>query len=203
MVRSVSMHGMKEELCVIVNEENEVIGAEPRSRTVSQRLLGRGSYCLVLNEKRELLVSRRSLKKDVYPGLLDTVISGVCQYGEDYLDTAIRELVEELGLNKDQEKVLSSESRLTPLGIFPYKDRYCHVFGCAFLYRHSGPISLQEDEVDAAQWMPLADVEGLLQDEDQVQLEGSKTEAEARANNKFTPVGKHILQTFKNQIKDA
>ena len=181
-------HGKQEELCVIVNEMNEVVGSATRSRTVSGRLLGRGAYCLVVNDQRELLVSARSLSKDVYPGLLDTVISGVCQVGEEYLDTAIRELIEELGLDESQKKALLSKDTLSTLGIFPYQDDYCHVFGCAFLYRHSGPIRLQEEEVDSAQWMPLSAVEDLL-------LRGAE-------DSRFTPVGKHILQTYIDRIRD-
>ena len=190
----------KEERCVIVNEQNQVIGSQPRSITVSQRLLGRGSYCLVVNDKIELLVSKRSMTKDLYPGMLDTVISGVCQDRrvqghskiEEYRDTAERELVEELGLNEDQRRALSNDETLTLLGIFPYKDNYCHVFGCAFIYHHSGQMSLQEEEVDAARWMPLSEVVELL--------EAGKDSLSAGNSTSFTPVGRHILCLYMDRL---
>lgn len=99
-----------------MNEDNEVVGAEPRSVTVKNRLLGRGAYVLVFNSKSELLVSRRSDKKDCYPSLLDCVIAGVVRYGDSYEDTARRELGEEIGLTHAEQLQVCSlveQPRLT------------------------------------------------------------------------------------------
>eukprot|EP00955_Chlamydomonas_euryale_P079902 363357-Chlamydomonas_euryale.AAC.1 len=45
------------------DENNTVVGAEPRSVTVRNRLLGRGAYTLVFNQSNELLVSKRTASK--------------------------------------------------------------------------------------------------------------------------------------------
>lgn len=45
------------------DENNNVVGAQPRSVTVRKRLLGRGAYTLVFNSKGQLLVSKRSQLK--------------------------------------------------------------------------------------------------------------------------------------------
>jgi isopentenyldiphosphate isomerase len=47
------------EMCVIVDEHNNVVGAATRHETVSKRLLGRGAYVLVFNSAGQLFVSRR------------------------------------------------------------------------------------------------------------------------------------------------
>jgi isopentenyldiphosphate isomerase len=47
------------EMCVIVDEHNNLIGAATRHETVSKRLLGRGAYVLVFNSTGQLFVSRR------------------------------------------------------------------------------------------------------------------------------------------------
>lgn len=67
----------RQEMCVIVDENNQVVGSATRKETVSRRLLGRGSYVLVFNAAQQLFVSKRSHSKDCYPGCLDVTISGV------------------------------------------------------------------------------------------------------------------------------
>ncbi|KXZ50213.1 hypothetical protein GPECTOR_17g850 [Gonium pectorale] len=153
------------------DEDNRVVGAEPRDVTVRNRLLGRGAYVLVSNREGELLVSKRSSSKDVYPGHWDVVIAGVVRAGEEYEDTAARELAEEIGVSEDEAR-----RGLRRLFVFPYQDRYCHVWGCAFEFTHSGgELRLQEDEVDWAGFKSMEQVARML------------------AEEQFTPVGRHIL----------
>ncbi|KAG2498551.1 hypothetical protein HYH03_003302 [Edaphochlamys debaryana] len=160
------------EYCVIVDEQNRVVGHEPRDVTVRNRLLGRGSYVLVSNGAGELLVSKRSSRKDVYPGHWDVVISGVVCRGEEYEDTAARELAEEIGVSEE-----AARAGLRRLVVFPYEDSSCHVWGCAFAYRHEGgPLRLQEEEVDWAGFKSWEEVQRML------------------AQERFTPVGRHILE---------
>lgn len=54
---------------------------------MAQRMLGRGSYVLLRDCAGRLFVSKRSERKDVYPGKLDVVISGVVCAGESYKQT--------------------------------------------------------------------------------------------------------------------
>ncbi|EFJ50066.1 hypothetical protein VOLCADRAFT_89051 [Volvox carteri f. nagariensis] len=170
------LHATKpKEYCVIVDEHNRVVGAEPRDVTVRNRLLGRGSYVFVTNDLGELLVSKRSMKKDVYPGHWDVVIAGVVQAGEEYEDTAARELSEEIGVSEE-----GARAGLRRLFVFPYRDATCHVWGCAFTFNHSGgELRLQEDEVDWAGFRSWEQVGQMLQKE------------------QFTPVGRHILELYR------
>eukprot|EP01025_Chloroclados_australasicus_P023183 TRINITY_DN23589_c0_g1_i1.p1 TRINITY_DN23589_c0_g1~~TRINITY_DN23589_c0_g1_i1.p1 ORF type:complete len:195 (+),score=32.48 TRINITY_DN23589_c0_g1_i1:72-656(+) len=175
--RKVASQGANEEMCVIVDENNKVLRGEPRSVTVSQRLLGRGSYVAVVNSKQELLVSKRSDSKDVYPGHLDTVISGVCMYGEEYEDTAIRELSEELGLLDAAAESIALEQPT----IFRWQDEICDVWGCAYIARYDGDLELQTEEVDWARFVPLSEVKTML------------------TERSFTPVGRHVLEILQLQ----
>lgn len=162
-----------------MDENNQVLRGEPRDITVSQRLLGRGSYVLVFDGQGRLLVSRRSGSKDVYPGHWDVVISGVVRYGEQYEDTALRELSEELGAPTS-----ALEPTLRRLFTFPYEDAYCHVFGAAFKCVYDGPLALQAEEVTQGEFMELDKV------------------AEMLATHRFVPVGKLILQRFLGEGRD-
>lgn len=112
-----------------------MVGAEPRDKTVRERLLGRGAYTLVFNSGGDLLVSKRSSSKDCYPGQLDVVCAGVVRAGESYRETALRELEEEIGFHGGTD--------LEELFVFPYEDSTCRVWGCAFRATFDGPLRLQ------------------------------------------------------------
>lgn len=106
------------EMCVIVDEHNNVVGAATRRETVSKRLLGRGAYVLVFDGAGRLFVSKRSAAKDCYPGRLDVTVSGVVNAGEEYKDTAARELQEEIGVPARE-----AAAGLRRLFVFPYQVR--------------------------------------------------------------------------------
>jgi isopentenyldiphosphate isomerase len=165
-----------QEMCVIVDEDNNVVGAQPRDITVRNRLLGRGSYVLLFNQQKQLFVSKRSISKDVYPGFLDVVISGVVTEGEEYLDTAARELEEEVGVPES-----AARHGLQQLFIFPYQDSVCHVWGAAFSFSWDGPVSFRDKEVEWGRFMSLQEVEEQLK------------------VSQFTPVGQHILTLYLQQ----
>lgn len=170
-------HG-REEMCVIVNENNVVIGAAPRRETVAKRLLGRGAYVLLFDGQGKLFVSRRSAHKDVYPGRLDVVISGVVQQGEQYADTAARELEEEVGV-----PCRAAAAALRTLFEFRWQDDVCDVWGCAFQLTWDGPVVFVDAEVTEGGFMSLDELKSVLRaDEDA-----------------FTPVGRHVLRRYLEQ----
>ena len=87
-----------EEIVTIVDEENRVVGAAPRSRMRADGLPHRATYILVFNDEGELFVQKRTTVKDIYPGYHDVATGGVVLSGESYEDAAKRELAEELGI---------------------------------------------------------------------------------------------------------
>jgi isopentenyl-diphosphate delta-isomerase type 1 len=89
---------MDDELLYQVDELDRVIGPRPRGELHRLRLRHRAVHILVFNEREELLLQKRSLSKDINPGLWDTSAAGHVDYGESYDDCARRELEEELGL---------------------------------------------------------------------------------------------------------
>jgi len=87
-----------DEIVAIVDEKNNVIGAESRSTMRSKGLIYRASYILVFNSKEQIFVQKRTLTKDVYPGYYDVATGGVVLAEETYEESAERELEEELGI---------------------------------------------------------------------------------------------------------
>ena len=87
-----------DELVAIVDENNNVTGAATRREMRARGLPHRATYIAIFNSRGELYVQRRTMTKDVYPGLLDPVAGGVVQAGESYAESAARELAEEMGI---------------------------------------------------------------------------------------------------------
>jgi len=82
---------------VVVNERDEVLGAEFMMDAITKGLIRRAARIYVFNESGQLLVQQRS-KKVLKPLLLDQSAAGHVDEGETYEQAAYRELKEELGI---------------------------------------------------------------------------------------------------------
>ena len=89
---------MVEYLCW-VDEEDNLIGRASREECHSKRLIHRSVYIFVLNSEGKLLLQKRSMSKDLYPGYYTGSATGHVDYGESYEEAAHRELKEELGID--------------------------------------------------------------------------------------------------------
>lgn len=89
----------KAEMFEIVDEQDRVIGQAPRSRCHGDpSLIHRVAHVLVFNRQGDLLLQKRSEDKDIQPGRWDTSVGGHLAPGETYLEAALREMEEELGI---------------------------------------------------------------------------------------------------------
>src|ERR1039457_539455 len=89
---------MSEEIFDVVNERDEVVGQNTRREVHARGLWHRAVHVLVFNAHGEVFLQKRSMKKDRQPGAWDSSCSGHVDSGENYDETAVRELREELGL---------------------------------------------------------------------------------------------------------
>ena len=64
----------------------------------------RASHVWIINSNNELLISLRSLTKDIFPGYWTMSAGGHVNAGEDSLDGAVRELEEEIGLRLAKDR---------------------------------------------------------------------------------------------------
>lgn len=109
------------------------------------------------NGRVQVLLQKRSLEKDSFPGRLDTSSAGHIQAGDEPLASAIRELGEELG-------IAAAPEDLEPAGYFDiryekefhgalFKDNeYSHVY----VYRKPVDIdklTLQKEEIESVVWV--------------------------------------------------
>lgn len=100
-------------------------------------------------QKGEILIQKRSKNKDTHPGLWDVSVAGHIGAGEDIVNSAIREVKEEIGLD-------ITKKELYKIGVFKYscqhhKDLLDREFHHTFLCELKIPLTkleMQENEVD-------------------------------------------------------
>ena len=86
----------KEEWLPIVDEKGEVTGQAPRSICHSgSKLLHPVVHLHITNDRHELFLQKRSMKKDLLPGMWDTAVGGHIGVNEKVEDALKREASEE------------------------------------------------------------------------------------------------------------
>lgn len=107
----------------------------------------------------EALLQKRAKNKDSFPGRFDTSSAGHIQAGDEPLQSALRELKEELGIE-------ATEKDLKFVGTFPiryemeFHEKLFKDSEIAFVYLYKKPVEkknlvLQKDEVEAVEWFEL------------------------------------------------
>ncbi len=98
-----------EELLEVVDYKGNVIACVPRNAVHGDpSLMHRVVHVLVCNTRGDILLQKRSMRKDVAPGKWDTSVGGHVGVGEDLLSSSKREMNEELGINGHEPEVLYS-----------------------------------------------------------------------------------------------
>lgn len=158
-----------EEIVLIVDERNQVVGSAPRRVMRAQGLTHRATYILVFNSRGRIFVQQRTRTKDIYPGYYDVAAGGVVQAGEGYEVSALRELEEELGI---RGKPLQRHFD------FFYQSHDNRVWGRVFSCRHDGPFVLQKEEVASGEFMDPFEV------------------IEHNRGRPFTPDSQYVLERY-------
>lgn len=159
---SAALNGRPMELLDILNEDGEKSGMI-RERGVAHRQgsLHPTAHVWVIRNREDgghdVLLQKRSAGKDSYPGYYDISAAGHVAAGEDCLETAVRELEEELGIT-------AVPGELEPAGVCRGKAESVF-YGRAFkdyelshVYLYQKPVKiqemkLQESEVEEVKWV--------------------------------------------------
>lgn len=147
------MHGQNggsaDELVEEVDRAGDVVRVVTRAQMRAQRLRHRSVFIGVLNDDDQLLVHRRALTKDVWPGAWDVCVGGVAGVGENWQTAAERELAEELG-------IVGCEVDL--LGLGAYEDAEVKLVASCFVVRCNGPFTFADGEITEAHWVHTAEL---------------------------------------------
>ncbi len=140
---------MPEEFLEIVNEKGEVTGLAPRSRIHGDpALMHRVAHVLVFNGKGQILLQKRSMKKDVAPGMWDTSVGGHVDPGESPEEAARREMLEELGV----------QSPLKFLHSYIHSNAYETELVHTFLAIKDGGFKFDPGEIDEIRFWDLEEI---------------------------------------------
>lgn len=151
------------ELLDIVNEYGEPTGETvERAKAHREGLMHRTSHVWLLRRKGgsvQILLQKRSAEKLSHPGCYDISSAGHIPAGQDFAESAVRELGEELGITaSEDELVFCGDRRISWDGFFggaPYLDRqYSRVF-CLWRDIDESGFTLQKEEVDSVRWFDL------------------------------------------------
>lgn len=139
-----------EEWFDIVDDDDRIVGRATRADCHGNPgLIHRVAHVLVLNRKEQILLQKRSMSKDVQPGRWDTSVGGHLDPGESYLDAALREMREELGIVD------------VPLQ-FLYHSRIRNHFEsenvATYLTRYNGEIRFDPGEIDAVRFFSAEEI---------------------------------------------
>lgn len=88
-----------ERILNIVDEEGNVVGEATREEIHKKGLLHKEVHVWFYTPKGEIIFQRRAKDKDTNPNLLTATASGHVEIGESYIETAIKEVEEETGLD--------------------------------------------------------------------------------------------------------
>ncbi len=147
--------GSPDEQACLVDESGAVVGAAARADVRRDNLLHAATAVLVRHPDGRIYVSRRSPDKDWAPSAHDAAAGGIVQHGEPVVESAARELAEELGI---------SGVPLRPLLTGLYEDATVRCFEHCFETTYGGVVTHADGEVVWGDWMTLGELGRLLQD---------------------------------------
>lgn len=137
----------------IVDETDNVINTVPRSEMRKNNLRHRTSYFLVFNSRGEILITKRSKTKDIYPGLYE-IPGGTLGKSELYEESAYREIKEELGIKNAKLKFLFD---------FLYEDETTKEISKVYSCVYDGEIKPQEEEIESYFFISIEKLKKMIQ----------------------------------------
>jgi len=144
-----------EEVGVLVDDDDRVIGTAPRGEIRTRNLPHRGVAIIVRNPGGDIYVHRRTPAKDVFPDMYDMVVGGMVSAGESYEEAARRELAEEVGIEGVEPSFL-------------LKHRYRGDKNNAWISFYEvvwpGPIRHQEEEISWGAYMTEKEIVAKLRE---------------------------------------
>ncbi|MSU65283.1 MAG: NUDIX domain-containing protein [Opitutus sp.] len=139
-----------EEWFDVVNDRDEVVGRATRREVHATGLWHRAVHVLVFDRAGRVFLQKRTILKDLSPGLWDSSCSGHLDAGEDYDPAAVRELQEEIGV-----RVVTTPERW-------FRVEPCVETGWEFVWvyrlRHDGPLTLEPKEIQYGEWVAPAEI---------------------------------------------
>jgi 16S rRNA (adenine1518-N6/adenine1519-N6)-dimethyltransferase len=137
------VHG---EMFDVVDENDRVLRQASRHEVHKNGWRHRAVHIFVFNRAGDLFLQKRSRWKDVFPGRWDSSAAGHLNAGDDYEQTALREVHEEMGVHVPRVELLAKIEAGPMTG---------HEFVHLFRAEHEGPFRLPPAEIETGAFFPL------------------------------------------------
>ena len=133
-----------EEWFDVVDRNDAVIGRASREQVHREGLLHRSAHLLVFDSSGRVLLQKRSMGKDRFPGRWDSSVSGHVDSGEDYDQCIVREAMEEIGIYLE-----TTPERLFKIDACDETDQE---FTWVYRTYSEGPFAPNEEEISEIGW---------------------------------------------------
>lgn len=157
---------MADEFIDILNKEGKYTGKiKLKSEAHRLGLYHASVHIWFFTKKGEVLLQKRAVDKDTYPGLWDISVAGHIEAGETPIHSAIREIKEEIGLSipKDDLQFIGLHlSEKTPKPNL-FDNEFHHIY-IALLNVSINTLTLQEEEVSTVTLIDVIKLNSILQD---------------------------------------
>lgn len=149
-----------DELLFVVDEDNNPLQAMPRKETHAKHLWHRCSHIWVINSKKQILCQKRTLLKDVNPGKWEAHFGGHVKDKEEYIDNALIESKEEIGLDRTKDDMIFFK-------IYKYdKDKEFQGIFYTYWDGNSNNLKLEKEEVDEVKWVDSTYLQKIFEEKD-------------------------------------
>jgi len=147
---------MIKEIFDVVNFSDQVLRSEDRIEVHKENLLHRAVHIMVSRSSSQWILQKRAGCKDVDPFLWTSSCSGHVDSGEQYIDAAVRECEEELGMSVEKESLIEI-FRASPC------EETGNEFVRFYLLKYSKEIKVNADEILEVADYSIEQIEQLTQ----------------------------------------
>ncbi len=148
----------KEEMVVLVDEENSVLGYMGKLEAHKKGLLHRAISVIIYNSKGEQLVQQRALSKYHWAGIWSNTCCSHPRKDESFTHAAERRLFEEIGirtpLKEEFHFIYKAYDEISGLTEWEYDTVFTGVY--------DGPFEFNHEEVAQVRWMAPEEIEAEL-----------------------------------------
>lgn len=156
------INNMSEKLIDVLSEDGVLTGKKASKKEIHEKgWWHQTAHVWIYNSWGEILLQKRSMAKDSYPGLWDISVGGHVDAGESPLQAALREMSEEVGIVADEKDLKKIGVRKSAKGL-SRKNYKNNEFQNVYLYKLDGQASdlrIRQEEVDEVRFVSLDDLE--------------------------------------------
>lgn len=133
----------------LIDKNDQVIGQATRGECHRDKsLIHRCIGVFIFNEQGELYLQKRSMTKDLHPGVWALSVGGHPKKGQTYEKGAKEEMKEELGIEAPFEKI----------GKYCYQGETETEMFVVYKATHNGPFKLNPEEIEKGKFFDLDDL---------------------------------------------